>query len=133
MTIARKKLLIISILLAAVCLAVFILLKDTGFDLNIKYLFIISLIIFLGIYAFTNAMVKALDEKKGFPADDERTKLLNYKSGYFAYLGSMYMWLFIFLFRSKFPDIEMMLGGGILLSALIGFITKFAVRTKFNE
>jgi hypothetical protein len=35
--------------------------------------------------------------------------------------------------KDKFPDIETMLGGGILLSALISFIAKYVVKQKLNE
>ncbi len=45
----------------------------------------------------------------------------------------MYMWLFIFLLKDKFPDTETLLGGGILLAALISFITKIIVKQRFNE
>ena len=61
------------------------------------------------------------------------TTQIKYKSGYYAYLYSMYMWLFIFLLKDKFPDVETMLGGGILLSALIGFIVKIIVKRNLNE
>ncbi len=99
-----------------------------GFDLLI---FII--IIIIGVIAFTKALKKDKEEKEGLTIEDELSMLLKYKAGYYAYLASMYMWLFIFLFKDKFPDIETMIGGGILLSALIGFLAKTYVKRKFNE
>lgn len=42
----------------------------------------------------------------------------------------MAFYLFI---QDKFPDVETMLGGGILLSGLIGFIAKIDVRRELNE
>ena len=48
-------------------------------------------------------------------------------------MWSMYMWLFIFIFKDKFPDVETMLGGGILLSALLALIARVYVKKKFYE
>lgn len=96
-------------------------------------LFIFTLIILIAVIALIQALKTDKDEKAGLPADDELSTRIKYKSGYYAFLVSMYMWLFIFLFNDKFPDNETMLGGGILLSALISFIAKYAVTHKFNE
>jgi len=43
------------------------------------------------------------------------------------------MWLFIFILKDWFPDTETMLGGGILLSATIFYITKVVVKRRFYE
>jgi len=96
-------------------------------------LVIFILIIAGGIIALVNAVKRDKEEKQGIPAEDELSTLMKYKSGYLAYMASMYMWLFIFLFKSKFPDVETMLGGGILLSALIFAIAKYVVKQKLNE
>ena len=96
-------------------------------------LLILILIILGGVVAFVTALKKDKEEKQGMPADDEFSLLLKYKAGYYAYMASLYMWLFIFLFKGYFPDIETMLGGGILLSALVGFISKYIVKQQFNE
>ena len=96
-------------------------------------LFIFSLIVIIGAIAFFRALKKDKEEKEGLPAEDELSTLIKYKSGYYAYLASMYLWLFIFLFKDKFPNTESMLGGGILLSALILFFSKIIVKHKLNE
>ena len=96
-------------------------------------LYIFILIVVLGTIAFINALKRYKEEKEGLPAEDEFSNLIKYKAGYLAYMTSMYMWLFIFIFKDKFPNVESMLGGGILLSALIFFITKIKVKKKFNE
>ena len=96
-------------------------------------LFIFVLIIIIGIIAFIIAFKKDKEIREGFPSDDELSTLIKYKSGYYAYLASMYMWLFIFLFKDKFPNIESMIGGGILFSALIGYLAKMYVKKNFNE
>ena len=96
-------------------------------------LLIFILIILGGLIFFISAYKRDKLEKEGIPTDDELSLRIKYKSGYYAYLASLYMWLFIFLFKDKFPDVETMVGGGILLSSLIGAISKFVVKQKFNE
>ncbi len=96
-------------------------------------LYIFILILVLGIIALIRALKKDKEEKEGLTLEDELSTQLKYKSGYYAYLYSMYMWMFIFFFKDKFPNVESMLGGGILLSALIGFIIKVYVKRNFNE
>ncbi len=79
------------------------------------------------------AVKKDRDEKLGIATEDELSNLIKYKSGYYAFLSSMYMWLFVFIFKDKFPDTETMLGGGILLFALIFYVSKVIVKRGFNE
>ena len=96
-------------------------------------LFILVLIIVLAVVVFVNALKRDRDIKAGLPVDDELSTRIKYKAGYYAYLASMYMWLFIFLLKDNFPDVETMLGGGILLSAAISVIIKYVVKYKFDE
>jgi len=128
----RKTLMIVSIVFMAAIWGFIALEKGTdlfgGLDLVIFILIIAG-----GIIALVNAVKRDKEEKQGIPAEDELSTLMKYKSGYLAYMASMYMWLFIFLFKSKFPDVETMLGGGILLSALIFAIAKYVVKQKLNE
>ena len=79
-----------------------------------------------------NSNKKDKEARDGFPSDDELSNIVKFKSGYYAYMSSMYMWLFIFLLRDKFPDVETMVGGGILLSALMAFISKIVVKKSLN-
>jgi peptidoglycan/LPS O-acetylase OafA/YrhL len=96
-------------------------------------LVIFILIVGIGLIAFVREFKKNREIKAGFPADDELSKRIKYKAGYHTYMASMYMWLFIFLLRDKFPDTETMLGGGILISALLSFIISFYIKRIFNE
>lgn len=65
-------------------------------------LVIFMLIIILAGIALFNAIKKDREEKKGLATEDELSTRLKHKSGYYAYLSSMYMWLFIFLFKINF-------------------------------
>ncbi len=128
----RKSLLITSVLIIVVIWGLIVI--EKGADLFQGFnLFIFIFIIITGIIAFIKVLKQDKEEKEGFPAEDELSKLIKYKSGYYAYMATMYMWLFIFLLKDKFPDTETMLGGGILLSGLISLIVTYAVKKKFNE
>ena len=99
-----------------------------GFDL-----FVFILIVIFGAIALYSAFHKDKAEKEGLPAEDEMSTYLKYKSGYHAYLYSIYIWLLIFLLRGKFPNIETLLAVGIILSVLIGFIVRVILKWNFNE
>ncbi len=103
------------------------LFKGLGLDL-----FIFILIVLLAAISFMKAIKRDREEREGLPADDELSMLIKYKSGYYAYMASMYMWLFVFLLKDRFPNTEAMLGGGILLSALMSYLAKYVVRRNLN-
>jgi len=99
---------------------------------GLQFLIIILIVVF-GIIAIIRELKKYQEKKNGLVSEDELSTKMKYKAGYKAYMTSMYMWLFIFLLKDKFPDTESMLGGGILLSALIFFITKVVVKRDLYE
>ena len=132
MTIKRKALMISSILITLTLLGFIMVIRGPEL-LGRLELFILVLIIVLGVVVFVNALKRDRDIKAGLPVDDELSTRIKYKAGYYAYLASMYMWLFIFLLKDNFPDVETMLGGGILLSGAISVIIKYMVKYKFDE
>ncbi len=132
MTIKRKVLAVSLILITLVILGFIVAVRGPELFTGLE-LFILILIVILGIVVLVNALKKERDLKAGLPADDELSTRIKYKAGYYAYLTSMYMWLFIFLLKDNFPDVETMLGGGILLSGAISVIIKYVVKYKFDE
>jgi len=128
----RKTLLIIAFLTLLVVLGFIIITNKTNVFKGLNLL-IIVIILIVGVIAFISAFKKDQEEKAGLTTEDELSNLIKYKSGYHAYLASMYMWLFIFLFKDKFPDVETMLGGGILMSSLIAYISKVIVKKRIND
>jgi uncharacterized membrane-anchored protein len=128
---ATKTVTLTSILIMFILLG-FGLAYNRGFDFKGLDLLIFALIVIFGAIALYVSYKRDLSIDAGFPADDEMTLLLKYKAGYYSFLISMYMWLFIFIFKDEFPDVETMLGGGILLSGLISFIVKFYIKRGFN-
>ncbi len=121
-----------SILLLIIILTIFIPKTNISLFHGLN-LIIIILVIVIGLIALYLSIKKDKEIKAGFPSEDEMSLLLKYKTGYYAYLYSMYMWLFIFIFKDKFPNVETMLGGGILLSTFIYFITKVIIKKKTDE
>ncbi len=102
-------------------------------EIQPKMLLIYGLIGLVAIISILIAVKKMQEEKEGQPVEDEFTTRIKHKAGFYAYIASMYMWLFIFLFRAMFPDPETIVGGGILLSGVIGFACKFIVKRNLHE
>ena len=95
-------------------------------------IFIIALTVIAAIYAFVIYLKQHKDVKSGFPAEDEMTTLIKYKAGYYAFTASMYMWLLIFLSKRLFPDVETMLGSGILMSAVFAIVIKIYLTRNYH-
>jgi len=100
----------------------------TGLDI-----FIFLMIIVAAVYSFVTQMNKHKDIESGYPAEDEMSTLIKYKAGYYSFMSSMYMWLFIFLFKRYFPDVETMIGGGIIFSAVMSIGIKSYMTRHFHE
>jgi hypothetical protein len=128
----RKKLMIISILIMFLILG-FIYAQTRSYTVSSIIWAIYILIAVFATIVFIIALKKEKEEREGFQTEDELSNLIKYKAGYKTYKTSMYMWLYIFLLKDKFPNTEIMLGGGIMLSALISLIYKFLIKREFNE
>lgn len=96
-------------------------------------IFIFAMIVVGGVYAFVTHMRRYKEVKEGFPVEDELSTQIKYKAGYYAFLTSLYIWLAIFLFQRFIPDVETMLGGGILLSACVAIGIKAYLTRSYNE
>ena len=110
-----------------------VLLYSQMAEIQPKMLIIYVLIGIVALISIVVAIKKMKEEKEGQPLEDEFTTQIKYKAGFYAYIASMYMWFFIFLFRSIFPDVETLVGGGILLSGVIGFACKAIAKQQINE
>lgn len=129
---AKHAVLLVSIL-AMLVIWGFIAVYQAGFIPTGLDIFIFVLIMIGGIYAFVTHFRRYKDVKSGFPAEDEMSSRIKYKAGYYAFIASMYIWLFIFLFKGLFPDIETMLGGGILTSAVLAMVIKSYLTRHYHE
>jgi len=111
----------------------FIAIYKAGFIPTGLDIFIFAMIMIGGIYAFVTQMKRHKDIESGFPVEDEMSTRIKYKAGHHAFMASMYMWLFIFLFKDHFPDVETMLGGGILLSGVMAMLIRSYLTRNFHE
>ena len=127
-----KTILLSSVLLIGAIFGYFAI-KGTGAALNGLNFYIYILIIILGGVALYISFRKDKERREGQPVEDELSNLIKYKAGYYAFIWSMYMWLFIFILRGYFPNTESMIGGGVLLSALISVAAKFIIKKQIHE
>lgn len=111
----------------------FVIYYENGFIPAGLDLLIFVMIVIGAIYALVRAVKRQKDVDSGFPAEDEMSTRIKYKAGYYAFLSSLYMWLFIFLFHRFFPDVETMLGGGILLSAVTAMAIRGYMARNYHE
>ena len=111
----------------------FIVLYRGGFVPRGLDVFIFALILISGVYAFVTHMRQHKDVQLGFPPEDELSTQIKYRAGYYAFIASLYIWLFIFLFNRYFADVETMLGSGILLSAFVSIVAKSYLTRNYDE
>ncbi len=121
---------------ALCCLLILGFIKFYKLQVSITKLELVQmgLAILIVIFSISSGIKRDIEEKKGFPLSDELSDFLKYKTGYYSFLASFLIWIFILIFRaSMFPEVETAIGWGILLAALSSFIIKFFIRKKFNE
>jgi hypothetical protein len=82
-------------------------------------LFLFVMIMITGIYAFIKHMRQYEEEKEGFAVEDELSRQIQFRAGYYAFNASLYIWFAIFVFQQSIPDTRTMLGGGLLLSMFV--------------
>jgi hypothetical protein len=111
----------------------FIALYRRGYIPNGLDVLIFAMIMIGGVYAFVVQMRRYKDIKSGFPPDDELSTQIKYKAGYYAFITSMYVWLFVLLFQRHFGNVDVMLGFGILLSAVISIAIKAYLTRHYHE
>ena len=128
----KRSLILVSVLIIS-CLLGGIAAFSMGYVPNGLQLLVIVLIIIAAIYAFVTHLRQHREVQSGFPAEDEMSTRIKHKAGYYAFLASIYMWLFIFLFKDFFSDVETMLGGGILVSATLSIVIKAYVTRTYHE
>lgn len=111
----------------------FIALYHRGYIPERSDIFIFAMIMVSAIYVFVTDMRRYKDAKEGFAVDDELSRHIKYQAGYYSFITSIYIWLAILLFQRFIPDVETMLGGGILLSACVSIGIKVYLTRSYNE
>jgi hypothetical protein len=128
----KAVLILTSFLAVSAVLGLFVLSKTLD-EFNIKIYFIIVVIVILAVISLSLAYKKFSMQKSGLTVEDELSNRIKHEAGYRAYLASMYMWLFLFLFKDKFTDPDLLIPIGIIVSAIIGGVLKLIVKNKLNE
>lgn len=78
-------------------------------------------------------LIKVNDKNSLFKNDDELSLQIKFKSGYYSYFASMYMWILVLLFKDMFANTEALLITGVLLSAVIGLVSNLINRKYVGE
>lgn len=132
MTKQKKTLLAINLTIIGTVLALIIIEQWTGFFEELSTLVLTILVIITVLLSLRSLKIN-YKKKGGLPADDELSLQVKYKSGYYAYFATMFIWYVLFLLNYKFHDAETILGIGIILSALTAIIAQIIIKRKPNE
>ena len=128
----RKSLFITAIIIVFLILGFIVLEKGTDLFKGLDLL-VFVLIVVLAVFSLIKAIRNDKDERAGLKTEDELSTQIKYKAGYYTFLISIYMWLIISIMENKFPDTETIIGFGLIISALIFFISNIIIKKKFNE
>jgi nicotinamide riboside transporter PnuC len=135
----KSALVLVSVLIMS-CIWGFIIAYKSGYIPTGLHVLILALIMIAGIYAFVTHLKQHKDVQSGFPAEDEMSTRIKYKAGYYAFLASLYMWLFVFMFKGVFDvsgiresGIDAILGGGIMTMAVISIVIKIYLTRHYHE
>ena len=106
-----------------------------GADFYIKILIVFAAVLLGAVVYIWKLLKKRKDIKSGVTVEDEFTEIVTLYAGKKAFMGSMYLWFFIYIYKNLFGDIGNLLGFGILGSVLIyGFYIWYYKSTgKFDE
>jgi hypothetical protein len=122
--------------IAAVGIATaFVWLSNTGFELGAVAPFSVILII-VGLAAWV-LMRRASAVKAGLPAEDELSKKVMHKAGYYAFLTTIYIALFVGMFEEDIagffglPELEVHSATGlIILLSAVSFMASFFILSR---
>ena len=125
-------LLAINLVIILVVLGITAFEKETGFLEGIHPVILLFLVI-ISVFVAIRPLKKRSNNKTALAIDDELSLLIKYKAGYYAYLITMFIWLLIFLVKESFPNPDVLLGIGIMLSAISAIVSRIVIKRKPNE
>ncbi len=132
MTKQKMLLLAINLVIILVVLGITAFEKETGFLEGIHPIIILFLVL-ISVLIAIRPLKKRKNNKAALAVDDELSLSIKYKAGYYAYLITMLIWVFIFLVKDRFPNPDVLLGVGIMLSAISAIISRIVIKRKPNE
>ncbi len=86
---------------------------------HFKFIMIVALIGLTTFIPVARHFKKRQDIKAHIPVEDEMSRLLEVHAGSYAFRFSMVLWFLIFILKNYFPDVDDVLGIGILVSSII--------------
>ena len=132
MTKQKMLLLAINLVIILVVLGLTAFEKETGFLEGIHPVILLFLVL-ISVLIAVKPLKKRSNNKTALAVDDELSLSIKYKAGYYAYLITMLIWVFIFLVKERFPNPDILLGVGIMLSAISAIISRIVIKRKPNE
>ncbi len=129
----KAKIILMNVLLLVLLFLLYFTFDSKSFHFLSLPTAIIVLISVIASFYIRALKIREKERKEGQAEEDEFSEMIKYKAGFYAFNISMYIWMFIFFFKRYFPDVETMLGGGILASVLAFFIMKYKVKKSLNE
>ena len=125
----RLVILIYDVGAAAAVIGLLLLLNSSTLFENVDQSY--QMLILFAALLLAGLMLKIRNKRKlAIRKDDELSRQKKFKAGYYAYYGTLYIWMFIFILSPKFHNTQLMLLGGFILSALTGIISKII---SFNQ
>lgn len=106
--------------------------KETGFFEGIHPVILLFLVL-ISVLIAVRPLKKRSNSKTGLVIDDELSLSIKHKAGYYAYLITMLIWLFIFLIKERFPSPDVLLAVGIILSAISAIVSRIVIKQKPHE
>lgn len=132
MTKQKMLLMAINLIIILVVLGLTAFEKETGFLEGIHPVILLFLVL-ISVLIAVRPLKKRSNNKTGMVIDDELSLSIKYKAGYYAYLITMLIWFFIFLVKDSFPNPDVLLGVGIMLSAISAIVSRIVIKRKPNE
>jgi hypothetical protein len=119
----RYSLAIVS-LLGMACFWGFVLAPRAGIVPGFLEIFIFVLILIVLVHSFVVKMKKLKDIESGFPEEDELSKQVKYRAGYYSFMSSIYVWASLWVLKEIFTDYDTLFGLGVLLPAVIFIVLR---------
>lgn len=97
----------------------FFFLQKSGYSFGKADVLVFVLFMLIGIVSFVQSMRKHKLAKEGIPPEDEMSRSHKFAAGYYAFFGSLGIWLLLLVFQSSVPDTDTLIGLGLAGSILV--------------
>jgi Na+/melibiose symporter-like transporter len=105
-------------------------------DIDLGVISLVGIVVILVAFALIILQDKIKSVNEGLPAEDERTKLVNYKAGYFGFIAAIWSSVFGPLFMDIFFDRDLQGGQVTAIVVIISgfvFVISYLYLTKKGD